>query len=234
MQRFRRKKIRNYLFYALGETFLIVLGIMIAVQINNSNETKKKNAQRQTYTNNLISELEYDIIHLKKLAGQNTQKRNSILKYIDYYNSENPDPGILHLKLDSIGTNKQAFYSGAYSIEDLVTTGNLSLFSEKEKTAILTLKNVHDRYLYYEAQNIQDVALYEQEIKKNFDLLYLNGLSKKEHPDTKHWKKDLNSNQFRILHNSLAENLKLFEFQNHMYKEIRKATSELLSILEKI
>jgi hypothetical protein len=88
--------------------------------------------------------------------------------------------------------------------------------------------------LYYEAQNIQDVALYEQEIKKNFDLLYLNGLSKKEYPNTKYWKKNLNSSQFRILHNSLAENLKLFEFQTDMYKEIREATSELLSILEKI
>ena len=80
-------------------------------------------------------------------------------------------------------------------------------------------------------RTIQDVALYEQEIKKNFDLLYLKGLSNKEHQDTKDWKRSLNSNQFRILNNSLVESLKLFEFQSDMYEEILDATSELLSLL---
>lgn len=36
-----RNKVRNYLLYALGEIFLVVIGILIALQINNRNEEKK-------------------------------------------------------------------------------------------------------------------------------------------------------------------------------------------------
>ena len=133
--------------------------------------------------------------HLKSLDSTNSIKRNLIKNYLDYYNSEKPDLDILQRKLDSVISTKIAFYTSAYTIDDLITTGNLSLFSKRKKTAILKLKNTHDRYVFYETQTIQDVALYEQEIKKNFDLVYLNGLSNKEHRDTRQWKQDLNSNQ---------------------------------------
>ncbi len=224
-------KFSKYLLYALGEIFLIVVGILIAVQINNWNGERKKDLQRKIYEVSLISELENDIAHLEDLGSRNIIKRNSIKNYLDYYSSEKPDLDILHHKLDSVISTKIAFYASAYTIDDLITTGNLSLFSKQKKASILKLKNTHDRYVFYETQTIQDVALYEQEIKKNFDLLYLKGLSNKEHQDTKDWKRSLNSNQFRILNNSLVESLKLFEFQSDMYEEILDATSELLSLL---
>ncbi len=227
----RENKFIKYLVYFLGETFLIVVGILIAVQINNWNETRKKDLQRKIYEVSLISELENDIDHLNDLDRHNIIKRNSIKNYFDYYNSEKPDLDILHHKLDSVNSTKIAFYTSAYTIDDLITTGNLSLFSKQKKASILKLKNTHDRYAFYETQTIQDVSLYEQEIKKNFDLLYLKGFSIKEHQDTKDWKQNLNSNQFRILNNSLVESLKLFEFQSDMYEAILEATSELRMIL---
>ncbi len=226
-------KFSKYLIYALGEIFLVVFGILIAVQINNWNETRKKEIQREIYEVSLINELENDIAHLKNLDSRNSIKKKSIENYLNYYNSENPNLDILHNKLDSVISTKIAFYTSVYTIDDLITTGNLSLFSKQKKASILKLKNTHDRYVFYETQTIQDVALYEQEIKKNFDLVYLNGLSKKEHQDTKYWKQNLSSNQFRILNNSMVESLKLFELQSDMYEAIVEVTSELLSQLNK-
>ncbi len=227
----RENKFIKYLVYFLGETFLIVVGILIAVQVNNWNETRKKDLQRKIYEVSLINELENDVEHLNDLDRRNIIKRNSIMNYLDYYNSEKPDLDILHHKLDSVNTTKIAFYTSAYTIDDLITTGNLSLFSKQKKASILKLKNTHDRYVFYESQTIQDVALYELEIKKNFDLLYLKGLSNKKHQDTKDWKQDLKSSQFRKLNNSLVESLKLFEFQSGMYEDILEATSELRMFL---
>ena len=46
LRRIRQKllsenKISKYVLYAIGEIFLVVIGILIALQINNWNETRK-------------------------------------------------------------------------------------------------------------------------------------------------------------------------------------------------
>ena len=51
------KKFSNYLFYAIGEIFLLVIGILIAIQINNLNETSKKADREQDYLVSIKSEL---------------------------------------------------------------------------------------------------------------------------------------------------------------------------------
>ena len=40
-----QNKIRTYLLYAVGEIFLVVIGILLALQVNNWNESRKKNIQ---------------------------------------------------------------------------------------------------------------------------------------------------------------------------------------------
>lgn len=57
----------RYLKYALGEIALVVIGILIAMQINNWNEARKKNLAIKVYLVNLVEDLESDIEVLKKL-----------------------------------------------------------------------------------------------------------------------------------------------------------------------
>lgn len=54
-------KFSKYLFYALGEIVLVVVGILIALQINNWNEASKNRELELNYVRGLISDLEYDI-----------------------------------------------------------------------------------------------------------------------------------------------------------------------------
>ena len=42
-----KNKISNYIIYAFGEIFLVVIGILIALQINNWNEERKDRIQEQ-------------------------------------------------------------------------------------------------------------------------------------------------------------------------------------------
>ncbi len=54
-------KFSKYLLYAIGEIFLVVVGILIALQINNWNEANKNRQLQLNYVRGLISDLEYDI-----------------------------------------------------------------------------------------------------------------------------------------------------------------------------
>ncbi|BAO56773.1 DUF6090 family protein [Nonlabens marinus] len=62
-----QSKVRNYFFYAIGEIFLVVIGILIALQINNWNEEKKS------------SKFESEIL---KLISQNLE-RDSVMISIE-------------------------------------------------------------------------------------------------------------------------------------------------------
>jgi hypothetical protein len=54
-------KTAAYLRYALGEIILVVIGILIALQINNWNEQRKENAKIKTYLKSMLVDLNNDI-----------------------------------------------------------------------------------------------------------------------------------------------------------------------------
>jgi len=67
-------KTRKYLKYAIGEIILVVIGILIALQINNWNEDQKNKALERYMLENLAENLE-----------QNCDKLKSRIRSIDYY-----------------------------------------------------------------------------------------------------------------------------------------------------
>lgn len=63
-------KFSRYIVYAVGEIVLVVIGILIALQINNWNEGKKRQAELQTVLENIVGDLEADSIEADKLVYQ--------------------------------------------------------------------------------------------------------------------------------------------------------------------
>ena len=59
-------KTSKYLKYAIGEIVLVVLGILIALQINNWNENRKDRILEKEYLTRIKSDLEIDQELLKK------------------------------------------------------------------------------------------------------------------------------------------------------------------------
>lgn len=57
----------KYFQYAIGEIVLVVIGILIALQINNWNENDKNRQLNQKYLKLLKSDLELDTYHFEKL-----------------------------------------------------------------------------------------------------------------------------------------------------------------------
>lgn len=61
-----KNKTGKYFKYAIGEIILVVIGILIALQINNWNETRKNKATLSDYTESLIKDLKQDTIILNE------------------------------------------------------------------------------------------------------------------------------------------------------------------------
>ncbi len=57
-----QNKISKYLLYAIGEILLVVIGILIALQINNWNENKNQQEKIKEYAKLYIQDLEADIL----------------------------------------------------------------------------------------------------------------------------------------------------------------------------
>ena len=62
----KENKISKYLLYAIGEIVLVVIGILIALSINNWNEVKKVNLLEKDLLSEVKNGLEYDLDQLKK------------------------------------------------------------------------------------------------------------------------------------------------------------------------
>ena len=68
--------ISKYLTYAFGEIFLVMIGILLALQVNNWNEQRKSDDMMQNRIRALVSDLEHNI-----------HEANAIIDFADTYDS---------------------------------------------------------------------------------------------------------------------------------------------------
>jgi len=97
MARFFRKNIPKTITYSLGEILIVVLGIFIAVQLNNWNENKKEKKEEQKSLQLLLNdlknekftsdysdnELKKSITYLSKIINGNYTKVDSLINKLD-------------------------------------------------------------------------------------------------------------------------------------------------------
>lgn len=66
---YMKDSFRKYAAYALGELLMVVLGILIALQINNWNEDRKERATLQSYLESIERNMREDLAELKPLRA---------------------------------------------------------------------------------------------------------------------------------------------------------------------
>lgn len=71
-----QNRVTQYLAYALGEIFLVVIGILIALQINNANEARKARISEKAVLNNLIQDLRADSLSFTENLASLTKINN--------------------------------------------------------------------------------------------------------------------------------------------------------------
>ena len=79
-------KFTKYLIYAIGEIVLVVIGILIALQINNWNENRKNNTLERAFIKSLITDLNIDINRLNEVITYNEDKIITLDSLLTYSN----------------------------------------------------------------------------------------------------------------------------------------------------
>ena len=126
-------KTGKYFTYAVGEIVLVVIGILIALQINNWNEGRKERLQEQELLTQLQSEFKSNLEQLdQKIAMRETMISSSLklLDYIDYAETRNNDSILKHAGQIVISPTFDPI------INDIVSSGRIQLLqngSLKEK-----------------------------------------------------------------------------------------------------
>ena len=78
-----KNKFSKYLIYAIGEIILVVVGILIALSINNWNEEIKESHIEQNYLRRLLVDLESDFKTLTFSKGLSKDRINQIKTLTD-------------------------------------------------------------------------------------------------------------------------------------------------------
>ena len=75
-RRIRRKlldegNLKRYLVYAIGEILLVVIGILLALQINAWNQSEKDKDEEKEYLERIVTDLKEDLLELDETIKNN-------------------------------------------------------------------------------------------------------------------------------------------------------------------
>jgi len=86
-----KNKTGKYLKYAIGEIILVVIGILIALQLNNWNEDRKANKREKLFLQEFINSIDSDLIRYDNWYGWRLERKksglDSLLHYMKYDNN---------------------------------------------------------------------------------------------------------------------------------------------------
>ena len=89
-----QNRVTKYLAYALGEIFLVVIGILIALQINTWNENRKATQVENNFLQNVLLDLELDEAKLTHYLEFHTKRIEYLDTLLTYVRNPNKTMGI--------------------------------------------------------------------------------------------------------------------------------------------
>jgi hypothetical protein len=152
----------KYIKYALGEIILVVIGILIALSINNWNEIRKAKNEEQVYLLGLRDEFLFNQLALERVSKTNQKNLKSALELIKY---TGPGiPALTEAQFDSLLygaiVNEVQYLPSPGVLNEITNSGKLGNFSDlKLKTALASWESILTRIKFQEQEEVQRARL---------------------------------------------------------------------------
>ncbi|MBS2099290.1 DUF6090 family protein [Carboxylicivirga linearis] len=161
-------KIRRYLVYAVGEIILVVIGILIALAINNVNQKHKIHKKEQVYLQGLRKEFQTSRIKLVELIKVNRSNLNGAKQIITFIGADSiPSEKELSTFLFSTLAFDIAFNPNNSLLNEMINSGSLKDISSD-------LLRIH---LTTWISTVEDISKqeYDQELQRERVMSVLSG-----------------------------------------------------------
>ncbi len=125
----KESKVSKYLLYAIGEIFLVVIGILIALQINNWNENRKTKSKEQALLVALKQELTTNLEELNRIIIVNRKRNDGAHKLASVLSPK--EPILSSLEISKLWYNafaREAVFKPSLGvINEAISSGSLSI-----------------------------------------------------------------------------------------------------------
>lgn len=173
-------KFSRYLIYAIGEIILVVIGILIALAINNANQRSATKEKEQVYLMGLKSEFQTSRLKLKELIEVNRGNYEGAKEIVAYISDKNEPPTEKHFSELLFGalSSDIAFNPNNSLLNEMINSGSLKDISNSELRIHLTnwISNIEDiaqqeNELEFQRQKVIDIIRTDEiSLRTIFDL----------------------------------------------------------------
>lgn len=157
------KKLYDYLAYAMGEIILVVLGILIALQINNWNEDRKDRREEAAHLQELLEDFELNLSRSQRVVSRIEIVIPKLIGLLEQSALEQPTLPVDSLNQDfTLLQTMPAYTSTDRTYNNLIGSGDFKLITHSGlKTAIAN---------YYGALEVLKLvqATHEMELVNSF------------------------------------------------------------------
>lgn len=148
-------KTSKYFKYAIGEILLVVIGILIALQINTWNNNRLEAKKEQTILKNLRSDFNTNIIEFNRIYNSSTTSYKASLRLLDIIRDDSMiNPIEIESLLDTIINDFYSLDLNSASIDEIKNSGSLNIIKDP------MLREQLSSWSFVEADMEDDIEIY--------------------------------------------------------------------------
>ncbi|NNC50521.1 MAG: hypothetical protein HKO01_08320 [Flaviramulus sp.] len=236
-------KTGKYFKYAIGEIILVVIGILIALQINNWNESNKLKKEETLYLKRLKTDLEKDTLYYNNninRANLLIDRNYTFLKKL-YDEQKSIDEGRELMNLPLWDSEYLTIQDNTYS--ELVSSGKLNIISNPNlKVAVVDFYRLIDS----KENSIKEANAYSRELMGYYVSTYPGAIKHSRNPQE--MVKIVNDKMFRVEDFQFLNNPSSSQFQSledvillyiakhkdfiNLFQELKSKSKDLLNQIQ--
>jgi hypothetical protein len=139
-----KNKTGKYFKYAIGEIILVVIGILIALQINNWNENQKSETKTQDYYVQLLDDLNNDIVSAENTIKEFSNHQKEYNKYLSSYDIEVLTPINAYEQISNLTLISTPLTFNTNTIESLQNSGDVGLIPSHIRNRLMNLRRIQN------------------------------------------------------------------------------------------
>lgn len=222
-----QNQVTRYLAYAVGEIFLVVIGILIALQINNANESRKLKAKEAILLGEMKANLQSDLLDLEYNISGNQERIISNEIILAALSEKRPFHDSLKTYFGSIFGNFQLSENTA-SWENLKSVGLDLISDDSLRNRISYLYSTRYVYLENTEKGLDDGYQWDYFYPLVLKNLTIDTLWASASPDN--YEELLKDKEFQEV---LKMNLFIRNFQQDQYEELQVIVTELVRQIDR-